>query len=756
MTLSISSSEAAKAYGRLHPEVQRWIRNQGWSELRPVQVQATTAILDADKDVLISASTAAGKTEAAFLPILTLVAERTKPGLSVLYISPLKALINDQFSRLELLCDHLDLPVVRWHGDASQSSKMKMTKDPRGIALFTPESIEAMFVRKPENIHRLLAALDFIVIDETHAFMQGPRGLHLSSLLKRIDATSAKPARRVGLSATIGDLDLAAAWLRPNDPTGVNILNDTGDGLDLKLQIRGYVDKSPKKPAGNNSTGAEAEAAPEDEPVSAIHYIANHVFEILRGANNLVFGGSRKTVETVADALRAKSESLGVPNEFFPHHGNLSKELREELETRLKDGDLPTTAVCTTTLELGIDIGSVKSIAQIGAPRSISSLRQRLGRTGRREGVPSILRIYVIEAECDQNGDLLSQLRPNIVRAVAAIRLLAKRFVEPGSSSDALATALLHQTLSVIAERGGAKADAIFQLLAGPGPFASVTTRDYIELLRHLATPDVAIIEQAPDGVLMLGKQGERLVLSRDFYAMFQGDQEWRLALGSKTLGTIPLSNPVAVGNLVVFAGRRWQIMGVDEKSHVLEVATHQGGEVPKFEGASAEEMHDALVVEMRRVYESDEVPAYLDDDAKALLAQARDAYRRADLAHVNVVSVGSTIHLFPWVGTATASVLAVALAILNLNAEANGMGVSISDSCMDDVLKALTQLSAFTPPDLAQIEENALGLCSGKYDEYVPDHLLKRVWARRNAQSIIAIPNIARLMMSPVLCRNR
>ena len=755
MNFSTSSSDPEAAYERLHPKIRQWIRGQGWNKLRPVQIAATNAILGGTADVLISASTAAGKTEAAFLPILTRVADRASPGLSVLYVSPLKALINDQFTRLDQLCEQLELPVVRWHGDAPQSAKTKLVKAPKGIALITPESIEAMFVRRPADVGKIFTSLDFIVIDEVHAFMQGPRGLHLSSLLKRIDAASEKPARRVGLSATIGDLGLAAKWLRPSAPDTVTVLDDPGEGLDLHLQIRGYVDKAAEKPAKLEKPDEEHEYGDVgDGAPSSIHAISDHLFGVLRGANNLVFGGSRRTVETLADALRNKSEHAGVPNEFYPHHGNLSKELREELEKRLKTGELPTTAVCTTTLELGIDIGSVKSIGQIGAPRSISSLRQRLGRTGRREGVPSVLRIYVAERECDQKSDLLDELRPKIVMAVAAIRLLARKFVEPATSSDAVATALLHQTLSVIAERGGAKADAIFKLLGGPGPFADVAPKDYVDLLKHVASAEIAIIEQAPDGTLMLGKQGERLVLARDFYAMFQGDQEWRLVLGTKTLGTIPLSNPVAKGNLVVFAGRRWQIVDVDEKSHVLEVAPHKGGQIPKFEGGSAEEAHDELLLEMRRVYEANDVPGYLDETAKTLLALARDTYRKADLANVNMLETESGIHLFQWVGSAATSVLAIGFASLGVQAEANDLSVYLPDTGMDAARQILAKLAESSPEDLQRIEKNALALCGAKYDEFVPEHLLQRFWGRRNANAISNIPALARQIATHSVAR--
>ena len=335
------------------------------------------------KDVLIAATTAAGKTEAAFLPILTVVAERAKPGFSVLYISPLKALINDQFRRLDELCERMEIPVVKWHGDAPQAAKKKAIAKPDGIALITPESIEAMLTRRPGDARRLLGSADFIIVDEVHAFLHGPRGLHVASLLRRIDAMSAAPARRIGLSATIGDLKQAAAWLRPTDPSNVEILEAKSGSPELRLQIRDYVEP----PDLDDPDRAEVEAAGNTGHV-ALDAISDHIFENLRGANNLVFGGSRRTVEACADRLRRRSEKANVPNEFFPHHGSLSKTLREDLEDRLKTSNLPTTAICTSTLELGIDIGSVKSVGQIGAPRSISSLRQRLGRTGRRRRNP--------------------------------------------------------------------------------------------------------------------------------------------------------------------------------------------------------------------------------------------------------------------------------------------------------------------------------------------------------------------------------
>jgi ATP-dependent Lhr-like helicase len=767
MTLSISGSDAAQAYDRLHPLVRRWVRDQGWASLRPVQVRAVQAILGGIRDVLISASTASGKTEAAFLPILTAIADRSRPGLSALYVSPLKALINDQFVRLEQLCETMEIPVVRWHGDASQATKARFVKNARGIALITPESIEAMFVRHPERIQRLMSGLDFMVIDEVHAFMQGPRGLHLAALMKRLAATTVGRTRRVGLSATIGDLDRAAAWLRPDDPGEVEIIDEPGLHLELMLQVRGYIEPGQPREIRRAAPLPDAEEPGEEDKVqdkdevegededgdqvsdagstAAIHAISAHLFDTLRGENNLIFGRSRKTVETVADALRRKSEQRRVPNEFFPHHGSLSKDLREDLERRLKESDRPTSAVCTTTLELGIDIGKVKSVAQIGAPRSISSLRQRLGRTGRREGEASVLRIYVVEPELDQRSSLVDDLRPEMIRAVAAIRLLAQKFYEPASASDALATALLHQTLSLIAERGGVRADAAFDLLSGPGPFADVRPADYVELLRHAKAE--GILEQAPDGVLMLGPVGERLVQARDFYPLFAVEEEWRLVLGAKTLGSIPLSNVIAIDSLVVFAGRRWKIVAVDEKARVIQVEAHKGGQVPRFDNHGNEEIHTRLIAEMKAVYESDEMPDYLDDVAKGLLAEGRAAYRRANLSHRSILEMGRNVLLFPWVGSAPLGAMCVALAGVGVRAEDNGVGITVSGSTASTV-EGLKKLAAFTAEDFAAVENGALGLGGAKYDDFVPEPLLRRLWGRRNADVIAGLTEIARSLL--------
>ena len=734
-------SDLSSAYEKLHPTIQKWIRDQGWDELRQIQARAILAVLETDSDILIAAATAAGKTEAAFLPILSKTIDRTAPGFSTLYISPLKALINDQFRRLDDLCERLELPVVRWHGDAPQGQKKKAIARPQGIALITPESIEAMFSRRPADAKRLLGSADFIIIDEVHAFLNGARGLHLASLLRRIDSMAAKPARRVGLSATLGDMAQAQAWLRPSDPKKVEVLKADGDAPELQLQIRGYQEP----PELDDPDRAEGVQGSEIQARIALDDIADHLFQNTRGSSNLIFGGSRRTVEATADRLRRRCDDGKLPNEYFPHHGSLSKSLREDLELRLKDGQLPTTAICTSTLELGIDIGSVKAVAQIGAPRSLSSLRQRLGRTGRRKGVPSILRIYIREPRITQKSSVLDRLRSPTIRAVAAIQLLLKGFVEPPGRSGEIGSTIVHQILSVIVERGGIRPADLYQLLCGPGPFAQITESDFAALLKHMGHKDVALLEQAPDGVLMLAAEGEKIAQSRDFFAIFESSQEWRIISEGHELGTLPISTPVHIDSLIVFAGRRWIIRTIDDAVNTLIVAPHPGGVVPKFERGHFESIHDKLAAQMRSVYLSDDVPAYLNATAAELLLEGREVFRDHGLDRQNMLQEDRDLHVFLWRGSQATAVFAAAAAMAGLSAEAHDLGITLSATYAAEaqsLFRKLASLQAPTPVDVSEFVEN---ISTGKYAEYVPNGLARKIWASQNAEIVRQVPEIAK-----------
>lgn len=722
---SAGSNSNPTPFDRLHPAVQRWIWEQGWEELREIQDLAIAGILGSDDDVILAAATAAGKTEAAFLPILSRVAEAQIDSFAVLYISPLKALINDQFRRLEPLCERLALPVVKWHGDAAAAAKARAMRDPRGIVLITPESIESLLVRRGPEVRRLIGKTAFIVIDELHAFMSGDRGVHLASLLKRLEAQAGRPIRKVGLSATIGDFSAARMFLKPGQPDQVQVIETSGGHAELRLQIRGYREPEPPKEAEIANEGNEA--VPK---TGATIEICKHLFANLRGTNNLVFATRRKDVEGYADGLSTLCEENGVPNEFFPHHGSLAKGLREELEERLKAAALPTTAVATTTLELGIDIGSVESVAQIGPPASISGLRQRLGRSGRREGQASVLRIYIPEPDVPDEHDLFSKLRGDIVQAVAAVRLLLQKWVEPGVSPGIQFSTLLHQVLAFIRERGGAGPKPMYDTLCGPGPFAPIAAADFAALLRAMGATTPKLLEQSTDGLLMLGQLGEQITDRYDFYAVFMSDDEYRIVTENRALGAIPIFNPLRTGDYLTFAGRRWIVEAVDDKAKEIRVSRAPAGRVPEFPSQEGAPLHDRLVAEMRLVYQASDRPVFLDAQAWALLQEGRAAYAELALDQRQIAVHGDDAYLFTWRGTRATETIRLALATCGIRTEIDALGLRAPDCQAVSLSSALASLRSAMPSP-RQLAEKVETLRRQKYDNHLPDALLRDAFAR-------------------------
>ena len=390
----------SSSFELLHDSVQKWIWRQGWTSLKDIQENAIPIVLRRDSDVIISAATAGGKTEAAFLPILSHILSNPSEGFDVLYVSPLKALINDQYRRLLDMTSGTDVGVTPWHGDIDASRKVKTLKKPSGILIITPESLESFLINRSTYVKAAFGKLKYIVIDELHAFIGNERGKQLQSLLSRIELITGNKPPRIAMSATFSNYDKVKSFLRPDESFPCKIPSQGNSNHETRILVKEYI-QQPDKDV-------------DDE-------IAQEIYTKLRGSNNLVFTNSRMAAEGYAVMLGDRSEDECVPNEFRVHHGSLSKIERESVELELQRGETPITALCTSTLELGVDIGKVKSIAQIGAANSVSGLRQRLGRSGRRDE-PSILRVFSIENE--ESSGWLYDLRTNLVQNIAVIELL--------------------------------------------------------------------------------------------------------------------------------------------------------------------------------------------------------------------------------------------------------------------------------------------------------------------------------------------
>ncbi len=705
------SERRSSAFELLHESVQRWIWEKKWIELRDVQERAVEPIF-AQRDAILAAATAAGKTEAAFLPICSRLVGDETAGVRALYVSPLKALINDQFGRLEELCKHLAIPVHRWHGDVSAGPKRALLDAPSGILLITPESLEALFVRQGTRLRHLFGEVGWVVLDELHAYVGTERGRQLQSLLHRLELAVGRTVPRVGLSATLGDMGIAAEYLRPGSGDAVEQIVAADGGQEIRMQVRAYREMDPDE----EDTGDPA--------------IAAHLFEKLRGADHLVFANSRVKVERFADLLRRLSEGKRVPNEFLPHHGSLSRELREDVEARLKDPAKPTTAICTSTLELGIDVGRVAGIAQIGAPFSVASLRQRLGRSGRR-GDPAVFRGYVLEPELTDASPLLDGLRPELVQLVAMLELLIERWCEPPRDGALHLSTLIQQILALIAERGGVNADQAFGALCETGPFRSVDKKRFVRLLRNLGAHD--LIVQSEDGSLLLGEAGERIVDHFGFYAVFSTPEEFRLMHQGRPLGSVALEQTLVEDLHLIFAGRCWRVVSVDVEEKLVQVEPSPGGRMPHFEGGRGGWIDEGVRMRMRQVLESASEPAYLDAEARRMLVEARANYARLGLDVERVVASGGDVLVFPWRGDRVLNTIAVQLVACGLRVMVTDPALTVLGAEVGDVRAHLGELAAAEPADPKRLAAGVKNKTAEKYDWALDEELLSVDYASRS-----------------------
>lgn len=715
---SSRDASTSHAFEQLDERVKQWIWDADWNQLRDIQEEAILSILSRRSDLIVAAATAAGKTEAVFLPICSsLVGQPKSRGLRVLYVSPLKALINDQFRRLGGLCEPLEIPVHRWHGDVPSSRKRQLIQSPSGILLITPESLEALFVVHGPRMGDLLAGLEWVVVDELHAFLGTDRGRQLQSLLHRLELRIRRSVPRIGLSATLGDLSLAAESLRPGKGHEVERIVSDLRGQELRLQIRGYTTVAP--PTGNQPTTTPAEETEED---GAAEEIADHLFRTLRGQDHLVFANSRGLVEQYADRLRRRSDLERVPNEFLPHHGSLSRPLREEVEDRLKDSAAPLTAICTSTLELGIDIGQVTSIGQIGAPFSVASLRQRLGRSGRR-GEPAILRLYIREPEITPRSHVLDGLRTELVQAVAMVELLVERWCEPAGHGALHLSVLVQQILSMTAEHGGVSALQLWRALCESGPFRSVSQRQLGLLLRSMGSLD--LLMQADDGTLLPGEKGERILGHFTFYTIFQTPDEYQVIHQGQALGFLNSAYLFAEGIHIIFAGRRWKVVSVDAERKTILVVPSPGGRTPTFLGNPGGQVHDRVRTTMRRVWESAHSPRYLDPTARLLLDEGRIRYAELGLVRNSLVSSGRDTIVFLCRGDGILRTLQLQFLERKVDVARHGPALVLDGIDVESTRQLLEDLREKGPVDPVELAQHALNKRNGKYSWVLDESLL-------------------------------
>lgn len=723
-----------RAFDRYAPFVQEYIYQNHWENLRSIQVAAADAIFNTDENVLLTASTASGKTEAAFFPIITLFSEDMPSSVGCIYIGPLKALINDQFSRLNDLCAEADIPVWHWHGDVAQSHKAKLMKHPSGILQITPESLEALLLHKHAAIAKLFGDLRFVVIDEVHSLLRGDRGGQTLCLIERLSRIAGVNPRRIGLSATIGDPEGTGEFLSLGTGRKTVIPKIDAKGSKWRLSMEHFYVKDAQAAEDKQIPGAlpVLEEKTDDAPANADPGIG-YIFEHTRGKKCLVFVNSREECEMVTTTLRHYCELNHEPDRFLVHHGNLSASYRETAEGIMKDDSQYMTTVTTATLELGIDIGRLERAFQIDAPWTVSSFLQRMGRTGRRE-LPPEMWFVIREDEPEVRAMLPTTIPWKLLQGIALVQLyLEERWVEPPRLDRLPFSLLYHQTMSTLASCGELSPRALADRVLRLHYFHRITQEDYRVLLRHLIATDH--IQQTEQGGLIVGLAGERVINSFKFYGVFQESEEYTVRSESQELGTVV--SPPPVGEKLAIAGHVWQVLDVDHKRRLIYCQQVKGS-VPAYFGQCPGDLHTKILTRMRRVLQEDRQYPYLMKNAVARLEQARFTAAHSGAAEKPLINLGGNMWcLLPWVGTYTFLTMERFLKIKC----ADRLGLRNLDSARpffiqftmkadesaffrvlaEEIRKPIDPMELVYPKELPLFD---------KYDEYLPEELVKKGFA--------------------------
>ena len=574
MTEESTTEKSEKSvFSRFNPRLQEAIVHRlGWTTLRDVQEEAGHSILDGENAVVL-APTAGGKTEASMFPALSMLLDRPTDGVGILYVAPIKALLNNQSERLGHYTEMVGLSRLVWHGDQSASQKRAFVKQPGELLMTTPESLEVMFISSKVPHVRLFKDLRIIVVDEVHAMAGTDRGAHLMSVIERLAEVLEHDVQRVGLSATVGNPEAILSWLAGSSGRDGRVVDPPSPPSKRELLI-----------TCRGSLGALA----QDAAVSA------------RGQKSLFFCQSRAITETVATKMRDRGTSV------FVHHSSVSKEEREAAEARFSRGR-DVCIVCTSTLELGIDVGDLDKVFQANATDTVSSFMQRMGRTGRRAGQPA-------------NTTFFCESPETVLHAVALIELAKTRWVEPVHINDRCWPVLVHQLLAMAIAYGSITREGAWETLSKVPDFAGVSAQEFEELIDHMVEIDYLF----PMGsTLTFGEAAEKTYGRRNFmelYAVFSSPQLFSVVTrGGKELGSLEqrfVDELLEDQSSFLLGGRAWDVGHVDFQRRRIEVVRAPQGKKPSWGGFTPQFLSRELCEMMRDVLRSDERYGYLHESA--------------------------------------------------------------------------------------------------------------------------------------------
>lgn len=532
-------------YEELNSSVLRFLSNNlGWEDLNEIQKKAIPSILD-NKDTLILAPTASGKTEAALIPIFSEIINKQLEPVSVLYVAPLKALINDIHARIESWGNYFGITAMKWHGDVGPSKRNKFIKNPTDFLAITPESLEVILMNKQSGIkERIFKNLKYIIIDEIHYFADSDRGVQLNSILNRISKYFTNEVVTIGLSATVGNPELISEWIDTEHPA--NVVKVEGKSKVLYKIISLDQDSD------------------DDNPFDYVDILKPYVNDKV-----LIFTKSKFLAESIHYKLKRQ---LKLDN-IFIHHGSISKEVREENEKRFKEVD-NAFMISTSTLELGIDIGNLDIVINFEMPNNVSSFSQRIGRCGRRTKIQKTI-------------NLVKCIEP--IFALSEILLHKESETEDINISRTSKDIFFHQMLSALFERGNIHVKELYSEIHNCFAFSNISYDDCKFLLKSMQENDFVEINHNQIN-LGLGFEEEFGSLNfMNFYAVFNSSYDFKIFEGDNEVGTLDACYAIKLspGEDFVLAGRYWEVLSIDYDKYLMNVKSKSliKHKIPRWSG---------------------------------------------------------------------------------------------------------------------------------------------------------------------------
>lgn len=724
-------------HDRYPKELVACIDSKGWSAFRGIQEAALAELpINPDTplpDAILEAETSSGKTEAVFLPLLAWISAKPPDearGFSLLYISPLRALINDQVGRIGPLAKAVGLDVHRWHSGVGKKEKDLARRQRKGILLTTPESIEAFFVRIKHDDAEIeaISKVSAVVIDELHAFFDTARGRHLQSLLHRLDVFAGRKIPRCGLSATLSGIDnVAREVLRPKFDGSIKILRPAKNVRKIQIGLKVFI--APQKEDASTEEEKPSRALLSDQIMQEL------IKDFRHDERGLVFCNSRGSVDLLQERASTAQNAAGLT--FEAHHSSIPDAKKEATERKMRnevqDAPEKMVVICTNTLELGIDIGKVQRVVQIDPTYTVAALRQRVGRSGRRGDRGAEGLIYVSERELTSDAHPLDQLRIKTFQAIATTQLSLEGSFEEPNRADLHLSTLYHQVISVLREGRPKTTDELHRLLVLDGPWHAapeLTDRAFfarfLETMTEVHRPSV---EQLSDGDWRLLQNEE---VPRTAYAVFSTPPEYTVYFNGQPIGHLPMTISYRVGDTFVLATGRWRVLNVNDHNRSLTVTKASSAGAPRYGGA-AQTPSGLVAARMRVIYRSRQ-PCGIDSDrtAERMVNEGRAAFRNFGLDNNRFLEHGRDVILFPWSGSRRAQALVLLLRREGMKASIENFAIAIEAASVAGVKTLLKEIRRQPLPDADELAREARQLQADRFDRYLIPYHQRLAFSRR------------------------